>query len=37
MGYVLVFAPFVVFVFGVIIGLARRRSENVTAVANLVG
>lgn len=36
LGYTLVFLPFVVFVAGIVVGLARRRSENVDAIADLV-
>jgi amino acid transporter len=37
LGYVLVFLPFVVFIIGAVVGVARRRGENVAAVADLVG
>jgi len=37
LGYTLVFLPFVVFVLGAIVGTIRRRGENVSAIADLVG
>jgi len=37
LGYVLVFLPFVVFIVGAVVGVARRRGENASAVADLVG
>ena len=37
LGYTLVFLPFVVFVLGAIVGTVRRRGENVSAIADLVG
>lgn len=37
LGYVLVFLPFVVFIIGAVVGVARRRGENAAAVADLVG
>ncbi len=37
LGYTLVFLPFIVFVVGTIVGTVRRRGENASAVADLVG
>ena len=37
LGYVLVFLPFVVFALGTAVGILRRRGENASAVADLVG
>jgi len=37
LGYTLVLLPFVAFVVGTVVGVIRRRGENVTAVADLVG
>ncbi len=37
LGYTLVFLPFVVFALGTVVGTVRRRGENVSAVADLVG
>ena len=36
-GYTLVFLPFVLFVVGTVVGFVRRRGENASAIANLVG
>lgn len=36
LGYFLVFLPFLMFAIGVVVGILRRRSENATAVADLV-
>jgi len=37
LGYTLVFLPFIVFILGTVVGTVRRRGENASAVADLVG
>ena len=37
LGYTLVFLPFAVFILGAVVGTVRRRGENVSAIADLVG